>query len=151
MVIEDCWSGMQEWKIKQQIYHKLRRNHPDDLKWVTIEESDDIVNNAIRYFNEKNVGWIYPAKSYMVAICYAFWIMEDYNENFYDVLDDPELLPLDKHFVPYKEDSDTYNSIIGVVCANNGGKLEMKGMVPDVRGYYDAELGNKFSVSDFDH
>lgn len=151
MVIEDCWSGMQEWKIKQQIYHKLRRNHPDDLKWVTIEESDDIVNNAIRYFNEKDVGWIYPAKSYMVAICYAFWIMEDYNENFYDVLDDPELLPLDKHFVPYKEDSDTYNSIIGVVCANNGGKLEMKGMVPDVRGYYDAELGNKFSVSDFDH
>lgn len=134
---------MQEWKIKQQLYHRLRKNHPDDLKWVTIEESDDIVNNAIRYFNEKDVGWIYPAKSYMVAICYATWIAEDYGEDFYDVLSDPELLPLDSYFVPYKEDSDTYNSILKNV------NIEMKGMVPDVRGYYDSELGNKFSVSDF--
>lgn len=143
MVIEDYWSGMQEWKIKQQLYHRLRKNHPDDLKWVTIEESDDIVNDAIRYFNEKDVGWIYPAKSYMVAICYATWIAEDYGEDFYDVLSDPELLPLDSYFVPYKEDSDTYNSILKNV------NIEMKGMVPDVRGYYDSELGNKFSVSDF--
>lgn len=134
---------MQEWKIKQQLYHRLRKNHPDDLKWVTIEESDDIVNDAIRYFNEKDVGWIYPAKSYMVAICYATWIAEDYGEDFYDVLSDPELLPLDSYFVPYKEDSDTYNSILKNV------NIEMKGMVPDVRGYYDTELGNKFSVSDF--
>lgn len=134
---------MQEWKIKQQLYHRLRKNHPDDLKWVTIEESDDIVNDAIRYFNEKDVGWIYPAKSYMVAICYATWIAEDYGEDFYDVLSDPELLPLDSYFVPYKEDSDTYNSILKNV------NIEMKGMVPDVRGYYDSELGNKFSVSDF--
>lgn len=134
---------MQEWKIKQQLYHRLRKNHPDDLKWVTIEESDDIVNDAIRYFNEKDVGWIYPAKSYMVAICYATWIAEDYGEDFYDVLSDPELLPLDSYFVPYKEDSDTYNSILKNV------NIEMKGMVPDVRGYYDAELGNEFSVSDF--
>lgn len=143
MVIEDYWSGMQEWKIKQQLYHRLRKNHPDDLKWVTIEESDDIVNDAIRYFNEKDVGWIYPAKSYMVAICYATWIAEDYGEDFYDVLSDPELLPLDSYFVPYKEDSDTYNSILKNV------NIEMKGMVPDVRGYYDAELGNEFSVSNF--
>lgn len=134
---------MQEWKIKQQLYHRLRKNHPDDLKWVTIEKSDDIVNDAIRYFNEKDVGWIYPAKSYMVAICYATWIAEDYGEDFYDVLSDPELLPLDSYFVPYKEDSDTYNSILKNV------NIEMKGMVPDVRGYYDTELGNKFSVSDF--
>ena len=149
MGTEDYWSGMQEWKVKQKLYHKLNHNHPDDLKWVNIEESDDIVNNAIRYFREKDVGWIYPAKSYMVAICYAFWIMEDYNENFYEVLGDSELLPLDNYFVPYREDSNTYNEIIGVVCANNGGKLAMKGMVPDVRRYYDAELGNEFSVSDF--
>jgi len=134
---------MQEWKVKQQLYHKLNRNHPDDLKWVTIEESDDIVNDAIRYFNEKDVGWIYPAKSYMVAICYATWIAEDYGEDFYNVLSDPELLPLDSYFVPYKEDSDTYNSILKNV------NIEMKGMVPDVRRYYDAELGNEFSVSNF--
>lgn len=138
---------MQDWKIKQQLYHRLNRNHPDDLKWVTIEMSDDIVNNAIRYFKEKDVGWIYPAKSYMVALCYAFWIMEDYNENFYDVLNDSELLPLDDYFVPYREDSNTYNEIIGIVFANNKGVLKMEGMVPDVRKYYDAELGLESSLS----
>ena len=138
---------MQEWKVKQQLYHKLNRNHPDDLKWVTIEISDDIVNNAIRYFKEKDVGWIYPAKSYMVALCYAFWIMEDYDENFYDVLNDSELLPLDDYFVPYREDSNTYNEIIGIVFANNKGVLKMEGMVPDVRKYYDAELGLESSLS----
>ena len=140
---------MKDWKAKQKIYHKLNKEHDDDLTGVDIEISDDIVNNAIRYFREKNVGWIYPAKSYMVALCYAFWIMEDYNENFYTVLSDPELLPLDPYFVPYKKDSSTYNEIIGIVFANNKGILKMEGMVPDVRQYYDAELGNEFSVSNF--
>ena len=138
---------MQDWKVKQKIYHKLNREHDDDLNNVDIEISEDIVNNAIRYFREKNVGWIYPAKSYMVALCYAFWIMEDYDENFYDVLKDPELLPLDPYFVPYKEDSNTYNQIIGIVFANNKGILKMEGMVPDVRKYYDAELGLESSLS----
>ena len=138
---------MQDWKVKQKIYHKLNREHDDDLNNVDIEISDDIVNNAIRYFKEKDVGWIYPAKSYMVALCYAFWIMEDYDENFYDVLKDPELLPLDPYFVPYKEDSNTYNEIIGIVFANNKGVLKMEGMVPDVRKYYDAELGLESSLS----
>ena len=138
---------MQDWKVKQKIYHKLNREHDDDLNNVDIEISEDIVNNAIRYFREKDVGWIYPAKSYMVALCYAFWIMEDYDENFYDVLKDPELLPLDPYFVPYKEDSNTYNEIIGIVFANNKGILKMEGMVPDVRKYYDAELGLESSLS----
>ena len=138
---------MQDWKVKQKIYHKLNREHDDDLNNVDIEISDDIVNNAVRYFREKNVGWIYPAKSYMVALCYAFWIMEDYDENFYNVLKDPELLPLDPYFVTYEEDSNTYNEIIGIVFANNKGVLKMEGMVPDVRKYYDAELGLESSLS----
>ena len=138
---------MEDWKVKQKIYHKLNREHDDDLNNVDIEISDDIVNNAVRYFREKNVGWIYPAKSYMVALCYAFWIMEDYDENFYNVLKDPELLPLDPYFVTYEEDSNTYNEIIGIVFANNKGVLKMEGMVPDVRKYYDAELGLESSLS----
>lgn len=138
---------MQEWKIKQKLYHKLNKDYEDDLSDVDIEITEDIAFHAIRYFKEKDIGWIYPSKSYMVAICYAFWIMEDYNENFYDILNDPELLPMDPYFVPYREDSTTYNNIISVVCANNKGKLTTEGMVLDVRKYYDAEIGNTFSVS----
>ena len=148
MAIVACWIGMEDWKVKQKLYHKLHKDHEDDLDGVDIEISDDIVNNAIRYFKETNVGWIYPAKSYMVAICYAFWIMEEYNLNFYTVLDDPELLPMDPYFVPYRKDSQTYNAIISVVCANNKGHMKLEGMVPDVKKYYDAECGIKSTLPD---
>ena len=139
---------MQEWRIKQKLYHKLNKEFEDDLTDVEIILSNDIVNNAIKYFRETDVGWIYPAKSYMVAICYAFWIMEDYDENFYDVLKYPELLPMDPYFVPYDKDSQTYNAIISVVCANNKGHLKLEGMVPDVRKYYDAECGLESTLPD---
>lgn len=138
---------MQEWKIKQKLYHKLNKDYEDDLADVDIEITDDIAFHAIRYFREKDIGWIYPSKSYMVAICFAFWIMEDYDENFYSVLKDPELLPMDPYFVPYSDDRKTYDEIISVVCNNNKGKLTTGGMVLDVRKYYDAEIGNTFSVS----
>lgn len=139
---------MQEWRIKQKLYHKLNKEFEDDLTDVEIILSNDIVNDAIKYFRETDVGWIYPAKSYMVAICYAFWIMEDYNENFYTVLKDPELLPMDPYFVPYNEDKKTYDRIIEVVCNNNKGHLKLEGMVPDVRKYYDAECGLKSTLPD---
>lgn len=139
---------MQEWRIKQKLYHKLNKEFEDDLTDVEIILSNDIVNDAIKYFRETDVGWIYPAKSYMVAICYAFWIMEDYNENFYTVLKDPELLPMDPYFVPYDEDKKTYDRIIEVVCNNNKGHLKLEGMVPDVRKYYDAECGLKSTLPD---
>jgi len=132
---------MQEWKIKQKLYHKLNKDYEDDLTDVDIEITDDIAFHAIRYFKEKDIGWIYPSKSYMVAICFAFWIMEDYDENFYSVLKDPELLPMDPYFVPYADDRKTYDEIISVVCNNNKGKLTTGGMVLDVRKYYDAEIG----------
>lgn len=132
---------MQEWKIKQKLYHKLNKDYEDDLADVDIEITNDIAFHAIRYFKEKDIGWIYPSKSYMVAICFAFWIMEDYDENFYSVLKDPELLPMDPYFVPYADDRKTYDEIISVVCNNNKGKLTTGGMVLDVRKYYDAEIG----------
>ena len=138
---------MQEWKIKQKLYHKLNKDYEDDLTDADIEITEDIAFHAIRYFKEKDIGWIYPSKSYMVAICYAFWIMEDYDENFYSVLKDPELLPMDPYFVPYMDDRSTYDEIISIVCYNNKGKLTTEGMVLDVREYYDAEIGNKFSLS----
>ena len=139
---------MQDWKVKQKLYHKLNTEFEDDLSDAEIILSNDTVNDAIKYFRETDVGWIYPAKSYMVAICYAFWIMEDYNENFYTVLKDPELLPMDPYFIPYSEDKKTYDRIIEVVCNNNKGHLKLEGMVPDVRKYYDAECGLKSTLPD---
>lgn len=128
---------MKLWKVKQEIYHRLNKEHSDDLNKVTIVDSNDVVNDAVMHFKEHVDEWVYPAKSYFVAICYAQWISEDFNENFYDLLNDPDLLHgNDPYFVTYKQDPETYDAIIKRVPL-----IEMIGMVPDVRKYYEAELG----------
>lgn len=127
---------MKEWKMRQEYFHMMNKEYSDDLNKVKITLSDDIVDNAIRHFEEYVAEWIYPAKSYAVAICYASWIAEDFDEDFYEVLNDPELLAgNDPYFVPYEEDKYTYDKIIEEVLP-----LEMEGMVPDIREYYEEEI-----------
>ena len=82
-----------EWKIKQEIYHRLNTEHTDDLNKVDIVITENVKEDALRHFFEYVDEWIYPAKSYAVAFCYAYWISQDYpNEDFYSLLNDPDLL-----------------------------------------------------------
>lgn len=127
---------MQTWKINQEIYHRLNKDYRDDLNKFDITISENIVEDAVRHFNERVDQWIYPAKSYFVAICYAHWISEDFHEDFYQLLDDPDLLyGNDPYFKRYSEDKDTYDQILN--CIN---RYEMNGMVPDVHSYYIEEI-----------
>lgn len=130
---------MKIWKVQQEIYHRLNKSFKDDLNKVSIIDSSDVVNDAVMHFKERVDEWIYPAKSYFVAICYAQWISEDYDENFYSLLKDPMLLyGNDPYFIPYDQDATTYDEIIKQIPF-----IEMTGMVPDVREYYEAEFGIK--------
>jgi hypothetical protein len=129
--------AMQEWKIKQDIYHRLNREYQDDLNNVDIVISHDY-DDIIRHFYEKVDQWIYPAKSYFVAVCYASWISVDYDEDIISLLSDPMLLAgNDPYFKTYVEDQDTYDRILKDVKL----PLKMIGMVPDVKEYYDEEIG----------
>lgn len=128
---------MQEWKLRQNLYHRLNKEHSDDLNKVDIRMEDDTVTWALKHFNERVDDWVYPAKSYFVAICYANWLAEDFKLNFVDLLNDPDLLHgNDPYFVPYKKDMRTYVDIIGQLNF----PIPMKGMVPDVREYYEQEF-----------
>jgi hypothetical protein len=128
---------MQEWKIKQEIYHRLNHEYRDDLNKVDIVMSNDY-GDILRHFHEKVDQWIYPAKSYFVAVCYASWIAEDYGEDLIELLKDPMLLAgNDPYFKPYDEDPDTYDKILMDIEL----PLKMIGMVPDVKEYYDEEIG----------
>ena len=128
---------MKDWKIKQELYHRLNVVHEDDLSKVNIQKTKNLVDDAIRYFNERDIGWIYPSKSYVVAICYAWWLSHDFQEDFADLLNDKDLLyGNDPYFKPYSEDKDTYNAIIDKVLPIN----ETKGMVPDIKKWYTAEF-----------
>ena len=128
---------MKDWQIKQVLYHRLNVVHEDDLSKVNIQKTNNVVDDAIRYFNERDIGWIYPSKSYVVAICYAWWLSHDFQEDFADLLNDKDLLyGNDPYFKPYSEDTDTYNAIIDKVLPIN----ETKGMVPDIKKWYTAEF-----------
>jgi hypothetical protein len=129
---------MKEWRIRQEIYHRLNRDHDDDLNKIEIKITNTIVEDAVRHFNERVNDWIYPAKSYFVAICYAEWLSEDFGEDFYDLLNDEMLLAgNDPYFRTFFEDPDTYSEILNRIDRS----IPMKGMVPDVRKYYEKEFG----------
>jgi hypothetical protein len=130
---------MKEWRLKQEIYHRLNHDHTDDLNKIDIVIKEDVINEAIRHFHERIDQWIYPAKSYFVAICYASWIAKDFGEDFYELLNDSTLLAEnDPFFVTYDRAKDVYDSILDSIDASN---IKMTGMVPDVKEYYDAEIG----------
>ncbi len=130
---------MKVWKIRQEVYHRINQVFDDDLNTKEIVLSDDITNNAVRYFTEKDIGWIYPAKSYMVGICYARWLSEYFGGDPIDYLDDADLLyGNDPYFVRYTDNSTIYNQILEVI-----GQWQFdtsQGMVPDVRQYFDEEF-----------
>ena len=129
-----------EWKIRQEIYHRLNPVHSDDLKKVKIVICNDnkIVDYAVEYFSNNNLGWIYPAKSYVVAICYSLWLKEIWNGNVLDYLDDPDLLyGNDPYFVRYSNKKEVYDSIINSIGWKFNSKL---GVIPDIRKYFEEEF-----------
>lgn len=128
---------LSEWKIKQEIFHRLHKEFDDDLKLFNIEITDDIVNKAVEYFTNEKMGWVYPSKSYVVAICYAKWISEDFQEDFYELLNDENLLAgNDPYFLPYEKSKKIYDEILKKV-KNFDDNL---GIIPDIRRYYEEEI-----------
>jgi hypothetical protein len=125
---------MEEWQIRQKVYHSLNTEHGDDLKTKKITITKNIVEDAIRYFKEKDIGWIYPSKSYMVAICYSRWLSLYFGgEPTYYLNRSDLLFNNDPYFLPFEKDSKTYIKILNEI----GWKFDEKsGMVPDVKEYF---------------
>ena len=56
---------MKEWKIKQEVYHRLNTTHKDaliDKEISLIWKEDDIVDWAIRHWNEKVDRFVYQQR-----------------------------------------------------------------------------------------
>ena len=54
-----------EWKIKQEIYHRLNTEHTDDLNKVDIVITENVKEDALRHFVEyvyiyDNIEWPIP-------------------------------------------------------------------------------------------
>ena len=135
---------MKDWKIKQEIFHRLNNKYEDDLNDKYIELNTDIVENAVKYFTTTELGWVYPAKSYVVGICYAKWISELYSENFYELLNDEDLLyGNDPYFIPYNQNKKDYDAIIKIVGLNFDENI---GIIPDIKEYFIKEFNYDYQI-----
>ena len=130
---------MLDWKLRQEIYHRLNTEHNDDLNTKDVELTDDVAKWAIAYFNERDIGWIYPSKSYMVGICYARWLATHFGGTPIEYLNDPDLLfGNDPFFEIYSDSEQIYCDILNTI---GGWEFdENAGMVPDVRQYFNDEF-----------
>jgi len=129
---------MEEWKVRQEIYHRTNPIHIDDLKQFKIEITKNITYHAVDYFRTKNKGWVYPSKSYMVGICYARWLAENFGGDPINYLNDPKLLyGNDPYFIEYSKDLKTYNEILEEITWNFD---DTQGMCPDVKEYFKQEF-----------
>lgn len=131
---------MEEWKVRQEIYHRLNKEHDDDVKNFEITFTEDNVGDAVRYFTSRDIGWVYPAKSYMVGICYALWLSKEFGGRPLQYLDDPDLLyGNDPYFKRYSEDPHTYIQILEKIGGWDFD--EGLGLCPDVKEYFKEEFG----------
>lgn len=130
---------MSEWKVRQEIYHRLHKYHRDDLTDKPITMTTSVVEGAVKYFTEQVHEWVYPSKSYMVGICYARWLAEEWGGDPLTYLNDVDLLHgNDPYFVPYHKDSATYDAILSTI---GGWSFDTQGgLVPDVREYFSEEF-----------
>ena len=101
-----------DYKERRKLSYLINVCDDIGLDYIYIKQSkEDLVKLIIKFFNTESL-LIYPAKSYFVAIVYAKCIEKYFHINFYDALNDKELLPDDKYFKTYKESKDIYDKVL---------------------------------------
>lgn len=83
----------------------------DDINLPYIFDYNNIDVQVIDFFKNGS-KLIYPAKSYFVAIIYAKCLEKYFQEDFYESLNDTELLSDDCYFSIYSQNKDIYDNII---------------------------------------
>jgi hypothetical protein len=105
-----------DWKFRRQTFYSIFKDSLtdklEDNKIAIVENYDTIVTDAVNYAISHEYIMRYPGKSYSIAIHYASWLEDEFGVDFYETLDDPELLPDDPYFVRYSEDKETYDEIL---------------------------------------
>ena len=101
-----------DYKERRKLSYLINAFDDIGLDYIYIKQSkEDLIKLIIKFFNTESL-LIYPAKSYFVAIVYAKCIEKYFHINFYDALNDEELLPDDKYFKTYNESKDIYDKVL---------------------------------------
>ncbi len=130
--------SLAEWKIHQELYHRLTPEHMDVIPEDDIGEMDrdEMMRTALAMANGKEHRSLWPAKSYLVAFLYATWLEDAYGGSWKEYLDDTELLyGNDPYFVSYSEDTNFYD-FMNVHCVTTYDSPVNK----DIRKYFELEM-----------
>ena len=101
-----------DYKERRKLSYLINAFDDIGLDYIYIKQSkEDLIKLIIKFFSAESL-LIYPAKSYFVAIVYAKCIEKYFHINFYDALNDKELLPDDKYFKTYNESKDIYDKVL---------------------------------------
>lgn len=96
-------------KNKRQLSYLI--NEWDDINLPYTFDYNNIDEQVIDFFKNGS-KLIYPAKSYFVAIIYAKCLEKYFQIDFYESLNDIDLLPDDCYFSTYNQNKDIYDNII---------------------------------------
>lgn len=105
---------MKIWKQNQKLYHLLTTDFSDDMSKMNVKyDYEDLVGAALKFFHDPEDLMVYPGKAYAVAVIYAKLLVDNFEEDFYEVLDDPLLMfGNDYNFVTYSEGQVVYDALI---------------------------------------
>ena len=109
-----------EYKYRRKMFYSFypEWNFSDDIRdfdGLVFDESTT-VGDAIQYLTDGTTYQRFPGVSRAVSIAAATIVAEEFGEDFFEVLSDPELMrESDPHFVPYSQDKATYDAILNSI------------------------------------
>lgn len=128
------------WTERRRLSYMLNSFDDINLPHEFIMEDIDqyLINRIIKFFRSES-ELIYPAKSYFVAIIYAYLMTQYFNEDFYDILSNQNLLPDDMYFIPYGSNTDTahiYDEVLKDICPNGLDDIMMYSSIEKTKNYF---------------
>ena len=121
--------------MRRKLAYLMQEFDDYNLPHRVIECTDDELVKMIVHFFRTESLLIYPAKSYFVAIVYAHCLEKYFNENFYSVLDEEDLLIDDEYFIPYSRKRQIYDRVLGQI-----GKIDGYDSIKKTVEYFKQEM-----------
>lgn len=109
------------YKNRRKLFYLLNNKFDDkNLNYKIIENcNNEQLYNIIQHFFINESELIYPAKSYYVAIIYAWLLNYYFGEDIIKSLDSDDLLNNDdKFFIPYSKNKELYDRLIANIIPN---------------------------------
>ena len=106
--------------LKKQIqYNILNHSNLSDLN--IIQKKCQFKNHSIEVIKmlQNSPQFIYPIKSYCIAIVYSLLLEQHFKISFYDSINNCNLLLLDQYFISYAKNKKVYKNVIRYFGKNN--------------------------------